>query len=217
MSRAIQFTVTGLDEAENDALRMVSAAPGAVARGLNETLEQTRKRLVEEAKGRYAVSAAGARHLDDLKQRERASPSRLMAEMRISKMRNDLAYFETEPDSPLPGVLWRKAPPSGFMGHVLKSTPLKTLPGVSGRSKAFLAQFKSGHVGMVQRVLGSSSRNKMTATGKPRWTNKDGNVEKVETRGSPSAAAMINTVWPGRDQESKDFFVSRLEQLMRGE
>ena len=90
MSGAFHFTVTGLDEAQNDALRLVSAAPGAVARGLNETLDEARKRLVEEASARYAVNAAGARHLNDLKQSKRAGPSSLVAEMRIKKMRNDL-------------------------------------------------------------------------------------------------------------------------------
>jgi len=217
MSGAIHFTVTGLDEAQNDALRMVSAAPGAVARGLNETLDEAKKRLVEEARARYAVNAAGARHLDDLKQSKRAGPSSLVAEMRIKKMRNDLGYFETFPDQPMPGVQWHNAPRGGFKGHVLTGTSMKTLPGGYGTSKAFLSRFKSGHVGMVQRLLGSKSRNTVTGSGKPRWRNKFGDVEKVQTLGSPSAAAMINTVWPGRDQESQEFFVSRLEQLMRGE
>ena len=35
---------------------------------------------------------------------------------------------------------------------------MKPLPGTTGRAKAFLAEFASGHVGMVQRVIGSSSR-----------------------------------------------------------
>lgn len=212
----ITMNAEGLIAAQKGARRTAQIVPGAVARGLNATIEKTRSRLVEEARERYAVNAAGERHLDDLRQQERASSARLVASMRIKKMRNDLGYFETQPNIPLPGIRWRSAPEGGFMGHVLRSTPMQTLSGKGNKSKAFLARFTSGHVGMVQRVIGSASRNTVTARGYQRWRNKDGKVEKLETLGSPSAAAMINTVWPGKDVESAEFFLEKLEEAMRG-
>ena len=50
-------------------------------------------------------------------------------------------------------------------------------------SKGFLVEFKSGHVGMVQRRIGSSSSHTVTERGRPRWRNKDGKVEKLVTTG----------------------------------
>ena len=56
--------------------------------------------MVAKAKTRYAVNAAGRRHLKDLVQRKKASNSSLMAELHIAKMRNDLGYFKTSPAVP---------------------------------------------------------------------------------------------------------------------
>lgn len=39
-------------------------------------------------------------------------------------------------------------------------------------SKGFLVEFKSGHVGMVQRRIGSSSSHTVTERGRPRWRDK---------------------------------------------
>jgi len=217
MSKSI-ITIDGAEAAEKGLDNFTRVFPGTVARGLNATIEHTRSRLVEEAQERYAINAAGARHLNDLKQHERASSASLAASMRIRKMRNDLGYFETSPDRPLPGIKWKSAPKGGFAGHVLKSSPMTTLGGIEGkRSKGFLAHFKSGHVGMVERVIGSESESTVTARGFRRWRSKNGKIEALETVGSPSAAAMINTVWPGQDVESAEFFIERLGEAMRGE
>ena len=216
-AKTITMNTVGLDAAAHGIGNTARVMPGAVARGLNATLARTRQRLIEEAKERYAVNEAGQRHLDDLRQKERASGAKLAASLRIRKMRNDLGYFETHPDVPMPGIAWRKAPEDGFMGHVLRETAMRSLTGEDGKkSKGFLSHFKSGHVGMVQRVIGSSSGRTMTARGRPRWRSKNGKIEKLVTMGSPSAAAMINTVWPGRDVESAEFFLEKLQETMQG-
>ena len=83
-------------------------------------------------------------------------------------------------------------------------------------SKGFLVEFKSGHVGMVQRRIGSSSSHTVTERGRPRWRNKDGKVEKLVTMGSPSATAMHSTVWPYVEPEVTEYLYDRLmEQTER--
>ena len=215
MTEKITIEVSGLSQAAADLARLARAAPGATARGLNEALTHARAELIRDARERYAVNEAGARHLDDLNITQRASSTSLAAGMRIRKMRNDLGYFETNPTRPLPGNLWRLGPRGGFQGHVLRSTAMKTEGGVAGRyGKAFLARFASGHVGMVERVLGSSSSHTATRSGRPRWRSANGKVEKVQTLGSPSAAAMISTVWPGHEQGSAEYFLKKLEEYL---
>ena len=61
---------------------------------------------------------------------------------------------------------------------------MKTLPGAGGMSKGFLVKFSSGHVGMVQRRIGSKSSHTRTAKGYKRWTNAKGNVEKLVGSGA---------------------------------
>ena len=79
-------------------------------------------------------------------------------------------------------------------------------------SKGFLVEFSNGHVGMVQRQLGSSSSHRTTAKGRPRWTNRSGQVEKLITMGAPSAAGMHSTVWPLVAEDVVDYLLERLEE-----
>ena len=73
-------------------------------------------------------------------------------------------------------------------------------------------EFASGHVGMVQRVIGSSSHNTITKkSGVPRWRNKDGNVEKLQTMGSPSAAAMHHVIWEQVEPDVQETLERKLE------
>ena len=79
-------------------------------------------------------------------------------------------------------------------------------------SKGFLVEFSNGHVGMVQRQLGASSSHRTTAKGRPRWTNRSGQVEKLITMGAPSAAGMHSTVWPLVAEDVVDYLLERLEE-----
>ena len=93
---------------------------------------------------------------------------------------------------------------------------MAALTGNANMSKGFLVEFKSGHVGMVQRQIGSSSGHTVTERGHPRWRNKAGKVEKLVTMGSPSASAMHSTVWPMVEPEVSEYLQDRLmEQTER--
>ncbi len=88
---------------------------------------------------------------------------------------------------------------------------MKELPGKGNLSKGFLAKFKSRHIGMVQRVIGSSSKHTTTESGRPRWTNAQGKVEKLQTMGAPSATAMHGKVWPEVQDDVELYLMARLQ------
>lgn len=209
--------VEGLQEVERELGKLKTKTPAVVKFAVNKTARQARRMMIMKAKARYAVNAAGSRHLDELAQKKKASNSSLSAELYIKSLRNDLGYFETSPSSPYMGKNVFRAP-EVFKGHVLKETPMKSLTGTAGLSKGFLLKFKSGHVGMVQRVIGKKSKHTETANGYKRWVSRSGVVETLQTMGSPSATAMHNTIWPfvAPDVEIylQDALIARAQQVL---
>lgn len=197
-------------------------APLVIRNAVNETAKDARKVMIRKAKKRYALNSKGRKHLNDLKIRQRAKVSDLGAELHIGgpsqkkQMRNDLGYFKTIPSRPYVGEDVANAP-SVFKGKVLKSGSMKALPGRGNLSKGFLVKFTNGttddanHVGMVQRIIGSSGGPEKTRTGARRWKNKDGNVEQIVTMGSPSAAAMHHVIWEQVEPDVQDTLEKKLE------
>jgi hypothetical protein len=96
-------------------------------------------------------------------------------------------------------------------GKVLKQSGMKPLTGTANLGKGFVLEFQSGHVGMVQRVIGSNSNNRVTKKGYQRWTTGDGRVEKLQTMGSPSATAMHRTIWPEVEPLVEEYLQTRLD------
>lgn len=114
------------------------------------------------------------------------------------------------------GGAWRHGPKS-FQGRVLRSSSLYTLDNPRderGRevSKGFLVEFKSGHIGMVQRLIGVKAKTDtpLTERGYPRWKNKNGIVEQLVTMGAPSATAMHNMIWPQVQPEAEAYLMDQL-------
>ncbi len=81
----LTITVAGLDTVEQALGDLKRKTPAAAKVAINATARQARKLMVAKAKTRYAVNAAGRRHLKDLVQRKKASNSSLMAELHIFK------------------------------------------------------------------------------------------------------------------------------------
>lgn len=192
-------------------------APLVIRNAVNETAKDARKVMIREAKARYAVNAAGRRHLNDLKIRKRARVSDLGAELHIGgpsqkdAMKNDLGYFKVVPNRSFVGGDVANAP-KFFKGKVLKNGGMKQLKGKGNLSKGFLVEFASGHVGMVQRDTSSESKSKVTKKSRvPRWTNADGKVEKLQTMGSPSAAAMHHVIWQQVEPQVQDTSEKKLD------
>lgn len=192
-----------------------SKTPAAIKVAVNATWREARKLMIARAKARYAVNAAGAKHLKDLAPRKKATNSKPYAILYIASMRNDLGYFDYAPKGVHTGVdVFRNAPPL-VKARVLKASQRKPLTGEAHLSKGFVLEFKSGHVGMVQRVIGSSSKNVKTRNGYERWRNREGKVEKTQTMGSPSATAMHRTIWPEVRPDVEEFLIKRLDQQVQ--
>lgn len=211
------ITVEGMEDMAKALGELKRKTPAAAKVAINATARQARKLMVAKAKARYAVNAAGRRHLKDLTQRKKATNTSLSAELYIAKMRNDLGYFQHRPTESFTGRDVLRRAPDHVKARVLKSSSLRALTGDGNRlSKGFLVEFKSGHVGMVQRRIGSNSSHKTTERGYPRWTTGDGRVEKLVTMGSPSAAGMHSTVWPYVEPDVVEYLQERLmEQTER--
>lgn len=209
--RTVTIEIDGLDSVARALGNLQGRTPQALKVAVNQTARQTRKLMIAAAKARYAVNAAGARHLNDLKQRKKASNTSLSATLFISKMRNDLGYFDNDPTQAYTGGDVFHYSPDFYKARVLASSALKPLTGEGKLSKGFLMKFHSGHIGMVQRVMGSTSRNTKTTRGFPRWTNEHGKVEKLITYGAPSATAMHGMVWPEVQDEVELYLMARLQ------
>lgn len=205
----------GLDDVAAALGNLRKKTPAAAKVAINTTARQARQLMIARARARYAVNAAGQRHLKDLKMTGKGHPatnSNLEAVLYISKMRNDLGYFQHRPTQTFTGLDVLRFAPSVVKARVLKESNMEPLTGTAHLSKGFLVEFRSGHVGMVQRVIGSSSSNTVTQkSGAPRWRNAAGNVEKLQTMGSPSATAMHNVVWPYVEPEVEDLLHANLQ------
>ena len=141
----LTITVAGLDTVEQALGDLKRKTPAAAKVAINATARQARKLMVAKAKTRYAVNAAGRRHLKDLVQRKKASNSSLLAELHIAKMRNDLGYFKTSPAVPthFTGMDFKDGP-SVWKAKVLKSSGMKTLPGAGGERAMVEAAARQG-------------------------------------------------------------------------
>lgn len=209
--RNITIEIDGLDTVARALGDLQGRSPQALKVAVNQTAREARKLMIAAAKARYVVNAAGARHLNDLKQKKKASNTDLTATLFISKMRNDLGYFENDPTAAYTGGDVFTHSPRFYKARVLASSSLKSLPGKGNFSKGFLMEFQSGHIGMVQRVIGSRSKNTETARGRPRWTNERGDVEKLQTMGAPSATAMHSQVWPDVRDDVELYLMARIQ------
>lgn len=189
--------------------------PAALKVAVNTTARQTRKLLLTEVKNRYDLNTAGKRMIEDLRQRQKATNRRHAAILAIMKndpgaFRADLGYFRTSPTKPFMGPSVRSAPPV-FQAHVLKGSPMIGLGGTSEKSKGFLVQFKSKHIGMVQRRLGVPADKDYTESGKKRWKPN----EELVTMSSPSGSAMHHTVWEMQESTVEQMLQDNTERRVR--
>lgn len=196
---------------------MRSKTPQVIKSAVNTTATAAKNLMLKEAKARYAVNAKGREKLNKLKVRSRASAANPAAELYIREFRNDLGYFQHTPTKAYTGRNVFLYSPMYYQAHVLKSTAMEALTGTSSPrklSKGFLMKFENNgnsHIGMVQRVIGSNSENRVTRSGRPRWKNKDGKVEKLQTMGSPSASAMHHVVWNIVEPDVESILQERLQ------
>lgn len=213
----LSIELEGLDTVERALGDLKSKSPAAAKVAINAAARAAKKLMIAKAQARYAVNAAGKRHLKDLKQTVRATNKSLSAKLYIQKLSGDLGYFTTDPPYPTyySGGAWRHGP-DVWSGKVLNESSMEPLDEGTddyGRkvSKGFAVKFKSGHIGMVQRLIGVKAQSETTARGYTRWTNKKGVVEDLRTMRSPSAAAMHKKAWYIAEPEIEEYLLERLD------
>ena len=207
--------LTGTEDVQEALGELKNKTPAAVKVTINATAREARKLMIAKAKARYAINAKGAAHLKELVQKGRATNTNLATKLYINTFRNDLGYFKYSPTGIFTGWNVLNNAPDVVVAKVLKASGMKPLTGDSTHSKGFLIKFKSGHIGMGQRLIGSSSDRLTTEEGYPRWRTPDGRVEKVQTMGSPSATAMHRTIWPMVEPDVEDYMRQRLEEQIQ--
>lgn len=207
------ITVAGIKDVERRLGKLKSKAPAAMKFAINATARKTRRLMIAKAKARYAVNEKGKAHLDELRQKRKASNSSLLAELRIAHMKSDLGYFKHSPTEVFTGRdVFTKAP-GVVRAKVLKESPMKSLTGKGNLSKGFLLEFKSEHIGMVQRVRGSDGSNPISEKSKiPRWRTADGRIEMVQTMGAPSGMSMHNKIWPVVEPDAVQILHEQLDR-----
>lgn len=184
--------------------------PAVIKVAVNATARETRKEMLRRVLKRYALTAKGKERAKGLKQKVKATnadPAAVLWIGGINGARADLSYFQHRVTVPHPGLSWQTGP-TVFKARVLRSGGLHDLGGgpierngvtFGQGSKGFLAEFKSGHVGMIQRHIGAASSETTTKSGAPRWHSKSGVAETTQTYGSPSGTAQHHTVWEKED------------------
>lgn len=199
------YTLTIDDDQVANALGELKSKTSAVLKvAINRTARQARKDVIAAAQERYDLTAKGKEKLKRLQMRRKATNAVLVAELRQDDkgLPLDYAYFRHTPTTVFKGWHVRHAP-EYVKARVLKSQTMQALTeGVhqsyGAVSKGFLVEFKSGHVGMVQRDIGTRSRSSKTARGYRRWEPN----ETLVTMNRPGGSAMGRAVWELTVQEN---------------
>lgn len=195
---ADSYTLTLDDDQVAEALGELKGKTNAVLKvAINRTARQARKDVIAAAQERYDLTAKGKEKLKRLKMRRKATNAVLVAELRQDDkgLPLDYAYYRHTPTTVFKGWYVRHAP-AHVKGRVLKAQAMQDLtegthPTYGEVSKGFLVEFKSGHVGMVQRDIGSRSQSDVTARGYRRWEPN----ETLVTMSRPGGSAMGRVVW----------------------
>ena len=213
-NKSLKIITVDSDEVRRALGDLEAKTPAVMKVAVNATAREARRMMVKSAKKRYDLSKKGMEKVEKLHQRKKATNRNPTAELYIGgpkwEMRNDLAYFHTNPSVPYMGTRVFQAP-KFFKGRVLRSSPMKKLSGSGdGKSKGFLVEFKSGHVGMVERQL-ETQAEPFTLRHRRRW--KPNNV--LYTLGSPDPIDVHKKSWEEVEPEVERVLEERLERRIR--
>ena len=126
-----------------------SKAPTVLTKALNSTARAVRKQLSKDMKQRYQLTKdKGRLNATKAAKIKNATRSSMTATIRSTGQKNDLMDFFVNPTAVLHGK-----GDVAYLAGVLKSSR-KHLTGTGGTSKPFVVQFQSGHIAIVERVIG---------------------------------------------------------------
>ena len=200
---------TGVERALGSLYRKT---PAVLKVAINRTARQARKDLIEEAEKRYALTVRGKARLRLLKLRKSATNTSLSAELRQGDegLTLNASYFEHYPTRPRMGKAALTGPSiqgvrvlKGKAMEPLTAGPMKVKKAVVDASKGFFIKVSNSavnpdaedHLMFAARLIGSSTDASETKTGKPRWRNRAGNVEKAYDVNRIGASSQQRAVW----------------------
>lgn len=211
---------TGVERALGDLYRKTNAV---LKVAINRTARQARKDLIAEAEKRYALTARGKARLRLLRLRKSATNTNLEAEIRQGDegLTLNASYFQHTPTVPRMGVAALHGPAYQRV-QTLKGGPMEELAAEGSRSKGFLIRVhnsENDHLMFASRVLGSSTSNTTTKTGKARWRNAAGDVEKAYDVNRIGASSQQRAVWhrgveTTAAENLERFLAQRIEQVI---
>lgn len=154
---SFHIEMDGLDEIESALGMMKDKSKRVLTTAINTTARQTVNLLVNEANNDYYISKGKIRKRMSTK---KATTSRREAVVKAEGKVNHLYDFKVSPKTYIRGGGAEK----GYKVKVKRGSLLKPLvlrPGAMGdKYKAFIVEFKSGHVTLGQRVPGKKMKSK---------------------------------------------------------
>ena len=172
----LNISIPDVKEVQAQMVTAKNKAPLAVQRAINSTIKQVSRDVGKEAKQKYIISQPEVRKTLHLK---KATKKHLTGVVSSRDDKKPWLYgFKVTPKdvrtAPWPGnqpplaepqedgeeqeANSGNAKPEFYAARIKKRVKEKNLTGNSGRSKAFVARMKSGHIGVFERMEGTKTK-----------------------------------------------------------
>lgn len=125
---------------------MKGKAPAAMSSAINRAAQNVKSNMAKLSAQRYLIKQKNVKSTITQTKSTKSTLSAQVVSRAESKI--DLYKFKANPKKPKP-----QNPPEFYKSQVLKAGGLKELSGSDDRSKAFVAQMASGHIGIFERQL----------------------------------------------------------------
>ena len=172
----LNISVPDIKEVQAQMVTAKNKAPLAIQRAINSTIKQVSRDVGKEAKQKYIISQPEVRKTLHLKKATKKDLTGVVSSRDDKKPR--LYGFKVTPKdvrtAPWPGnqppsaepqedgeeqeANSGNAKPEFYAARIKKRVKEKNLTGNSGRSKAFVAKMKSGHIGIFERMKGTKTK-----------------------------------------------------------
>lgn len=169
----LNISIPDVKEVQAQMVTAKNKAPLAIQRAINSTIKQVSRDVGKEAKQKYIISQPEVRKTLHLKKATKKDLTGVVSSRDDKKPR--LYGFKVTPKdvrtAPWPGnqppsaepqedgeeqeANSGNAKPEFYAARIKKRVKEKNLTGNSGRSKAFVAKMKSGHIGIFERMTGT--------------------------------------------------------------
>lgn len=134
---------------------MEGKAPTVMSRAINRAAQNVKSNMAKLSAQRYLIKQKDVKSTITQTKSTKSTLSAQVVSQSQSKI--DLYKFKANPKKPRP-----QKPPKFYKSQVLKAGSLKKLGGSNDRSKAFVAQMASGHIGIFERQLNSQRSSPRT-------------------------------------------------------